>query len=245
MTRALWWFVVVLYGVWWIGIAQSKLLWQTRLLFPAFPALALLAGDVFERLAQVRLPQFSAQRFATLVIGLVLVLNAFSFMLALAGDPPFAYLAGFESRRAYLTRSLGSYYTTAEWINVTLPSSARVLFLWETRPYYFRRAVTEDAILDRWAHLRFRFQDADSIARFLRSEGYTHVLLYRAGLNAMLESGYDPITREDVRVLQELTRGWREVNGSVPLELIARDGKLKIADAEKYPYALYEIGQSE
>ena len=245
--RALWWFVGVLYVVWLVGVAQSKLLWQTRLLFPAFPALALLAGDAFERLARLELPQFSVQRFAMLVVGLVLALTAFSYALAIAGDSPFAYIAGFESRRAYLTRALGSYYATAEFVNGALPKDARVLFLWETRPYYFQRAVDEDAILDRWARLRFRLGDADSIAAELRERGYTHVLLYRAGLDLILQTGYDSVPLEDTRTLEEFAaRDLRLVYGKTPLQIITRDGKSAVLNAPEEPYAVYEIlGQSK
>ena len=241
-TRALWWFVGVLYVVWLVGVAQSKLLLQTRLLFPAFPALALLAGEVFERLVRLRLPYFSVQRFTMLVVGLVLALTAFSYALAVAGDSPFAYFAGSESRRAYLTRTLGSYYTTAEFVNDTLPQDARIVFLWETRPYYFQRPVMEDAILDRWAHLRFRFGDADSIARDLRRAGYTHILLYRAGLSEMLQSGQDPTTLDDAQTLQDLlARYTRQIYGASSFSIEMHAGKPALANALNDPYAVYAI----
>ncbi|MEW5720643.1 MAG: glycosyltransferase family 39 protein, partial [Chloroflexota bacterium] len=240
--RAWWWFVGMLYVVWLVGVAQSKLLWQTRLLFPAFPVLALLAGDAFERLARLELPQFSVQRFTMLVVGLVLALTAFSYALTLAGNSPFGYIAGFESRRAYLTRALGSYYAAAEFVNSALPKEARVLFLWETRPYYFERAVDEDAILDRWAHLRFCSGDADSIAAELRARGYTHVLLNRAGLDYILQAGYDPISPEDTRALEVFAaRHLRPVYGETPLQIIARDGKPAVMNASNEPYAVYRL----
>ncbi|MCI0477262.1 MAG: hypothetical protein L0Y55_13520, partial [Anaerolineales bacterium] len=227
---------------WLVGVAQSQLLWQTRLLFPAFPVLALLAGEAFERLARLEAPQFSVQRFTMLVVGLVLALTAFSYALAFAGDSPFAYIAGFESRRAYLTRALGSYYAAAEFVNSTLPKDARVLFLWETRPYYFQRAVDEDAILDRWARLRFRFGDADSIAAGLRERGYTHVLLYRAGLDLILQTGNDPIQIEDTRTFEEFTtRNLRLMYGKTPLRIITLNRKLALDGAADDPYAVYEI----
>jgi hypothetical protein len=239
--RAWWWFVGVLYVMWLIGVAQSKLLWQTRLLFPAFPVLALLAGEAFERLARLEVPQFSVQRFTMLVIGLVLGLTTFSYALAIAGDSPFAYIAGFESRRAYLTRALGSYYAAAEFANDKLSKDARVLFLWETRPYYFQRAVDEDAILDRWARLH-RLGDADSIAVELGVRGYTHVLLYRGGLDLILQTGYDPAPAEDMRTLQDfVTRYLRPVYGRTSFQIVTRGDKPAVLNAPEEPYTVYEI----
>ncbi len=241
-TPALWWSVLVLYLAWLIGVAQSKLLSQTRLLFPAFPALALLAGDAFERLEQLTLPQFSLQRFATLLVGAILGLTALNYGLAFAADHPFTFLTGIESREQYLARQLGDYYTVTQFVNAQLPRDARILCLWETRAYYFQRDVNADAILDRFADLRYRYDDADGIAAYLRREGYTHVLLHRAGLDYMLQTGQDPISTQDTEVLNDLiTRYLRPVYGNTPFQISAREDKPRLVGVDKETYALYEI----
>lgn len=237
-NRALWIFAGVLYLAWAIGLAQSKLLSQTRLLFPAFPAFALLAAEAYGRLGALWSPRLSVQRFACLVVGLVLGLNALSNLLGMIGDHPLDYIVGFESRRDYLARHLGSYYTTAEAINAKLPQNAQILFLWETRSYYVQRAVHADAILDTFGDLRYRYGDVEGMVRALRAAGYTHILLNRAGLNYFLTSGYDPVSAEDVALLQELLgHHTRQVFGELPLAL--RDGAVLGAVTE--PYAIYEL----
>lgn len=243
--RALWWFAGALYVAWLAGVAQSKLLSQTRLLFPAFPAFAILAAEAFDRLAHLTLPQFSIQRFTALVIGVVLSLNIISNGLALAADNPLAYLTGAETRAAYLARHLGAYDTVSQFVNTRLPSDARVLFLWETRAYYFRRAVQPDALLDTFAHQRFLCRDADSIAAMWRKMGYTHILLHRQGLEVMLATQYDPISADDLRVLQEVTtRHLKQIYGTTPLRIVTRDGKFSLVGAADEPYAVYEIGNT-
>jgi hypothetical protein len=236
----------VLYATWLFGVAQSALLSQTRLLFPAFPALALLAGEYVERLAWLDLPQLSVRRFVSLVIGVVLSLTALSYGLSAIQAQTLGYQSGAVSRSDYLSRALGEYATVAEWINRETSPHAQILFLWETRPYYFRRTALEDSILDRWAHMRFLYGDADAIARHLRAEGYTHILLYRAGLDHVLQAQFDPVSAEDTRVLQELlARYGNQVYGTRPLELESRNGKPGVIAAVAHPYAVYELVEAK
>ncbi len=240
-------FALCLYLFWLFGVAGSALLIQTRLLFPAFPVFALLAAVALDRLAAFDLPQFSLARFARLVVLSVCGLTALSYALGFASDGALGYLAGAESRDAYLTRHLGGYYAALKFVNANLPKEARVLFLWEPRSYYADRAAQPDAILDAWAHLHWQYDDADSIAVVLRERGYTHVLLSRAGLDFMLQTGNDPISPEDIRALEEFaSRHLHLVYGKTPLQITIRNGKPAVLNASEEPYAVYEIlGQSK
>ncbi len=162
--------------------------------------------------------------------------------LNLASDNALAYLAGFESREAYLTRHLDGYYAAIQFVNANLPANARVYFLWEPRSYYAERAVQPDAILDAWAHLRWQYHDVDSIAAALRERGYTHLLLSRSGLDFMLQTGNDPITLDDARALEALAaRHLRQIYGKTPLEIVTRNDKPAVLGAADAPYAIYEI----
>jgi hypothetical protein len=235
--RSLLLFSLILYLFWLLGVAQSKLLLQTRLLFAAFPTLALAAAVAFDRLRPLDLPQFSLQRFARLVIALVFALTLSSYALAFASNSLLAYLVGAESRADYLARTLGAYDRAAQFIAKQLPADARILALWEPRSYYIQRAIQPDAILDQFPYLLAQTRDADAIARRWQSEGYTHVLLNRQGLNAMLTSQYDPVSLDDVRVLQQvLARHAQAIHGE-PLEIV--NGAIKNADAA--PYVLYAL----
>jgi len=241
-TRAMWLVVAALFGFWLLGVAQSKLLWQTRLLFPAFPLLALLAAEGWNRLASLNLRQFSAQRFAGLVIALVLGLNAAGIVLATVGAHPYDVLVGNETRDAYLSRTLGAHYTVTRWVNTQLPPDARVAILWEPRTYYLDRAVEPDAILDRWGDLVYRYGSADAITDAWRKQGITHVLLFRAGLNDVLQNEYDPTDSQELGVLQELeARHLELVYDRAPLELTTVNGKPALADSDAQPYAVYEV----
>lgn len=242
VTRTLAFVAVVLFGFWLVGAAQSKLLWQTRFLFPAFPFFALLAAEGWDRLSQLDLPQFSAQHFATLLIALVLGLNLVSNLLVMVRNRQFDVLLGIETRQEFLARNLGAHYTFAQWINANLPERARVVSLWEPRAYYLERQTEPDAILDRFAHLQFLYADADAIAKHWQSEGFTHVLLYREGLNGMLQSGYDPVGDKEVKTLQALEeKHLHLLYRTAPLDLTQIGGRPALGNAETEPYAVYEL----
>jgi hypothetical protein len=240
--RAVLIFSAILYLFWLLGLAESKLLLQTRLLFPAFPALAVAAAVAFDRLEAIDLPKFSLQRFARLLVVLVLGLTALSYAIGFASENAFAYLAGFESRDHFLSQRLGDYYTAMQFINNTLPSGSKTLFLWEPRSYYARRAVQPDAILDAWGDSRWQQKDADSIAEGWRRAGYTHILVSRTGLDYLLQTGYDPISHEDMSVLEQVAAQYlRQVYGKAPLQTTVRDGKPALPDAQQDQYSIYEI----
>ena len=53
----------ILYAFWLFGVGVSKLLWQTRFLFPAFPALAIAAGVALDSVSRIGLGQVLARAF--------------------------------------------------------------------------------------------------------------------------------------------------------------------------------------
>jgi hypothetical protein len=200
------------YLLWLYGVAQSALLIQTRLLFPIFGFLALLAGFALDRLDMLDTPQFSLARFLSGVVLLVLALDLLSVGLRSAHSNPLSYLVGYQSAQDYVRRYQPDYQEAVEYINEELSHSARIYFLWEPRSFYCERDVRPDAILDAFLHLRYRFGDAAAINRYLLDEGFTHVLLHRRGMDFIVEAGFDPVTSDDLAVIQELqSRDWSVV----------------------------------
>ncbi|MGQ9628443.1 MAG: ArnT family glycosyltransferase, partial [Anaerolineae bacterium] len=206
ILRPLLFICLVQYLLWLFGVGSSALLIQTRLLFPIFGLLALLAGYTVERLSLLNCPAFSVQWVVKAILVLTLSLTLLSSALTFAGDNPLKLLAGWETKDAYLHRHLGAYYEAIAFINKNLPAEAKVLFLWEPRSFYCQRECQPDAILDGFLHLAYRFQDADGIARYLKDEGFTHVLFHRRGYEHILKARFDPITPEVEEVLATLKR---------------------------------------
>ena len=85
---------------------------------------------------------------------------------------------GREKGDAYLARVL-DHFPAARFVRETLPPTVRLLFIGETRPYYFSRdAVAPYPIdahpLSRWVH---EATSAKALIRRLTAEGITHVVL--------------------------------------------------------------------
>ncbi|HSJ53237.1 MAG TPA: glycosyltransferase family 39 protein, partial [Anaerolineae bacterium] len=200
------------YLFWLYGVAQSALLIQTRLLFPIFGLLALLAGFALDRLSLLDRPSFSLHRLFSGVMAIVLGLDLLASALHFANGNPLRYLVGYESAGDLLDRYQYDYQQAIDYINQELPPEAKIYFLWEPRSFYCQRNARPDAILDAFLHLRYRFGAAEDIARYLRTEGYTHVLLHERGMRAIVQAGFDPVTAKDLAVMDELrTRYWSPV----------------------------------
>ncbi|MCA9935281.1 MAG: glycosyltransferase family 39 protein [Ardenticatenaceae bacterium] len=185
------------YLFWAWGVINSAGLWQSRLLLPAFVALCPALAWLLQETEQWDHPQFSTRRFLNLALAFVLVLVLLGQFTAWLTINPLPYLSGGESREAYLARRLGPHYAAMQAINV-LPADAVVTFLWEPRSYYCERDCRPDTILDKFDHLVYLHNDAASIARAWREEGITHVLLWRLGLDFVLQEQPDPPALSDL-----------------------------------------------
>lgn len=195
----------VLYGFWLWGLARSALLVQTRLLFPAFGLLALAAGAAVEGARSLpRRPLDLGWLVRAVLLG-VLVLTLAGALLQAAEEGPQRALLGLESREDYLARRLGWYAPMMADLNEMLPPEATVLFLWEPRSYPCHVDCWPDALLDRWLHATWLHGgDVAAIAADWRAHGATHVLFFRAGYEAILAEGFDPVTPADQRALEAL-----------------------------------------
>ena len=195
----------VLYGFWLWGVARSALLLQTRLLFPAFGLLALVVSAAVAGLRVLPRRPIDVGWIVRATILLVLLLNLIETGLGWVREGPQRVLLGFERQEEYLARQLGWYYPAIQAVNA-LPGDPTVLFLWEPRTYYC--TVVEclpDALLDRWLHTTHLYgHDAKAITDAWRTEGVTHVLLYRTGYQAIVDAGFDPVTASDRATLARL-----------------------------------------
>ncbi len=191
------------YGLWLVGLARSALLAQTRLLLPIFGVVAVLAAVALDRLTILRRPQLAVDWIARVVVSLTLALLLFSNLTTFLQVNPMPVILGLEARDDYLARRLGTYQLAMTAVN-DLPPDSRVVFLWEPRSYACQVDCWPDALLDRFLHLTHLYPGADSIAEAWREEGVTHVLLYRLGMEVIIEDGFDPVTQRDLAILADL-----------------------------------------
>ncbi len=205
-------FVLVSYLFWAYGVIFSGGLRQTRLLLPAFVALCPLLAWILADLAQFDHSQFSLHRFITLVIGIALAMNLLAQFLGWLPGAPWAYVLGEDSRDDVLQRYLGPHYSAMQGINSSLPEDAVVVFLYEPRSYYCERDCRPDSILDKLSHLEYLHQDAAGIAAAWREAKVSHVLLFDAGYDFVVNADMAWITPRDLTLLDRLRQDyWRPV----------------------------------
>ena len=191
------------YLPWLVGIGSTVLLLQTRLLFPVFPLLALLATAGLTGLGRIQPRTLKLDWLAKVLVALVLALNLLFLGQLVAERNPWPVLMGVKSETAYLEEQLGFQQRAIEAVN-ELPAGSKVLFLWEPRSFYCEVECWPDALLDRWWHLRQTVGAPAQIAAGWRAEGFTHLLVYRHGYEFLMESGRDPLTTADIAALEEL-----------------------------------------
>jgi hypothetical protein len=167
---------------------------ETRLILPIFPLLCLAAAFALYRLPAWDRRSFRLSWVVGVVVTLVLVANLVTEARAFLAARPVAPLLGLESRRDYLARRLGSYSEAMGYVSDRLPAQAQLLFLWEPRGYYCQRPAQADATLDNLAQLRVAHGRAEDAQAALQADGFTHLLLHRAGLEFIKEPTPRPPT---------------------------------------------------
>jgi hypothetical protein len=200
------------YVVWVLGVVNSHSLFQSRLLLPAFAALCVPVAYVYKELRVLDTRVVSLRRLFGMSIALVFAANLCYQGLYTMRIRPLPVLVGQEPREAFLARNLGAHYEAMSMVNGRVSESGRVLFLWEPRSYYCLRPAQPDPILERWAWLRHQHgDDLDRMADALWQGGYTHLLLYRDGLERARQIGVDALDDAQVTALETfLDRYWDE-----------------------------------
>lgn len=176
-------FTLVGYGAW-IGLTfVSVYATQARLFFVLFPALALLCAAGLIAIAGLDTAALRASVIVNAALLLVLGLSAFELGVDFLRRNPLPYLLGEQTAAHYRAAQLGWYTLAIERVN-TLPPGSRVVFLWEARSLDCAAPdrCAPDVIIDRWWHLRRTVGEANAIIMKWKTEGFTHVLLYDAGV---------------------------------------------------------------
>jgi 4-amino-4-deoxy-L-arabinose transferase-like glycosyltransferase len=163
-----------------VGIA-ALVFWSftiqvTRYLFPALPALALLAAS--GAVAIIQVGPWTRRALAAGVSWIVLH-NLYLFAVLGLTINPFAVVFGVESTEDYLGRRVG-YYPAARFMQTQLPEDARVILVGEGRTYYVKHDHSANSPFDedRLSVLaRQASAEGSDLSVHLRSKGYTHLLV--------------------------------------------------------------------
>jgi len=188
---------------WIVGVINSAATSQSRFLLPVFLLLSPVIAWAWETLVPLATPHFQPAGLLNLLVGVALTLTAIDATLETASAAPATAILGIDQPEQYLAGHLGSLWSATEQVN-HLPSTSRVLLLWEPRSYYLRRPSDPDIILDEFDHrLWLSHGDIATLVRTLHGEGVTHVLVFWAGVD-FLENQSQPALSSALR--EALTR---------------------------------------
>ncbi|TFG59754.1 MAG: hypothetical protein E4H29_03730, partial [Deltaproteobacteria bacterium] len=154
--------------------------WISRYLLPALPFMALLTGFLGDRLAE-RFGRWGSGIAVLLLVAAVAaqggstirqspIHKAWAASFSLAGQP---------ERGLRIASRFHPSLEAAAFVNARLPESAKILFLGETRVYYFQRTVVAPSPYDEHpiAKLAAAGPDPGTVRDRLAGQGYTHILV--------------------------------------------------------------------
>ncbi len=174
-------FAILTWVFWGIGSHISNPLSSSRLYYGMFPAFVVIACAGFEYLSDIEIPGLRVNVVVSALVLLTIVLSLISVTFQFVERNTLKVILGTQSRDEYLFQNLGWFAPAMNVVN-TLPSSAKVAFLWESRAYYCEIDCSPDVIIDRWWYLSRKVGDSLEIAELLRQDGVTHILIHETGV---------------------------------------------------------------
>ncbi len=182
--------------LWAVGVARSRALWQARLLWPALLAALPITAYAVRWARALNLPGRLRVHYlvAWMVTG-VAALTLLEWTVFVVGRHPTAYIFGLETAADYYRRALPDYQDLSDLLEEA-PPTARVYFFFEPRSYGLPRETLPDAILDHWAWNWQRYGSPEAVTQALACQGWTHVLVYRWGVDFLRQEFPDKFTPE-------------------------------------------------
>ncbi|MEW6505401.1 MAG: hypothetical protein AB1457_15690 [Chloroflexota bacterium] len=180
-------FVLATWFFWAIGGRFTAYFLQTRMFYPMLPAFAALAGMGFLASTSLQIGSIRLQRVLTAMVIMVLAFTTLEVHLDLLRRfTPQAALGLVETEK-YLERNTGWYQPAMEAVR-SFPQGSQTLLIYEPRAFYCRPACTPDENLDRWRRDWTRHRDFNAIRHQWQQEGFTHLLVFRSGVEFIKEN---------------------------------------------------------
>ncbi len=190
--------------VWTIGNQFSGYLIQTRFYFVLFPAFAILAGFGHFQIKQYRLGQVRIGRLANIFIIIVLAFNTYQLISELVEKGVLANVFGITSDQEYLEKNLGWYARAIDEVS-NLDPDQKVLMLYEPRGFGCIPICDPDEILDQWKVAFHEFDTEDKILASWKNNGFTHILVYKKGMDFLREDADPHHPPQELDALEKLT----------------------------------------
>jgi hypothetical protein len=187
--------------------AGRSLLWalssqQTRFLLPVFPALAVATAHLVSSLVPRRPGRMPWHIFLPTLAVALSGLTLFYQVVVLVKYAPHLPAGGWESSRQFLRRIVRDY-PAVDFLNRSLPPSARALQLGDGRAFYCPEKCVPDPDHFRWAAEINRFSSVTEFAGWMKAEGFSHLLLSWEDVDFLLQHDPTSTMLDAVRRLRE------------------------------------------
>jgi hypothetical protein len=196
-------FAVLSMVAWGFGVINSSALWQTRLLYPALIPFALPTALGWLAVKKLDTPHLRISFIFNFVVIAIVTITLIDAGRSVIMRNPLAYAVGAETQESYLAKVQPSYAQAVELIQDS-PEDAKIYALYEPRNYYMPRDIQPDPILDNFAHDVFLYGDPNEVLASWQDEGYTHVLIYRHGIDFLIENDARRLSPQHLSALDYL-----------------------------------------
>ncbi len=175
---------------------------QTRLYFVLLPAAVVSAGLGWVYLSRLRMPVFRVSSLLNVLLLMVMGFMVMQDASLIVRQSPAGVVLGLETRADYLDRTLGWYAPAMRALH-ELPAGSKTLMLWEGRGLYAPENTSADVWIDRWRVDYWRNHTPELILESWLDAGYTHLLFYKNGAEA-IHAGGSPLDESGWETLDAL-----------------------------------------
>jgi hypothetical protein len=191
-----------------IGVLLAWFLtsWFSRFLLPALPLMALLTGSLVSGWVE------RAGRWGGILAALLVAAMAGAQIASAVAPAEYTQvhnawrtsfrLMGHPERAAIIASRFGHSFRAAQFVNARLPESARLLFVGETLPYYYRRDIVAPSAFDEHPLRKIVLpgRPMEETRRMLAAQGYTHLLVHWPEWERLGEQYYRSIWKKGDRM---------------------------------------------
>lgn len=203
------------FSFWIIGVVNTQSLWQVRLLYPALMLLVIPMSLGIIMLMKLDTQRLKSSSMFTIILGIVIGITVLVSILFFSSRNPISVVLGTESESNYLSRTIPEYSKMLELLDKTSPNSS-IYGLFEPRSYRATRLLQPDPFLDQLARDINLYGDAQGVVNAWRAQGYTHVLLYRWGVDFLNNSQPSVLTPQRKAELDLLTQKYLKLISKTP-----------------------------
>lgn len=198
-------FALLSAAFWTYGYITTRDLWQTRLLLPAIVPLVIPAAAGVVAIRALDTSRLRLFFIVSILAAAAIYVNLLDMTLSLIARNPLATATGLVTPQAYLEKYQPGYASAIELVS-QIPANSSVYSLFEPRSYGMTRSVQPDPILDNLSHDVYLYEQPEEIIARWQLQGYTHVLLQRRAVEAILSDTADrAILEETIDLLKPVS----------------------------------------